>query len=444
MYIAQFSDLHYGPRTLEEVDRCFGHAVERAIEARVDAAVISGDSTDHELDLHSPAVERLARRVRQLTEHCPVLMLQGTYSHERPGTLSIFRLLGGTHLVYVADRIRQVALTEAGAWVESGGWRFEAIPAGTRALFSCLPSVNKADVAAAVGALGAAEAVGEAIADLLAGWGETNRRARATNVPTVGVSHGTVLGCVTEHGVPMAGLDHEFTTTALFGAEVSAFMLGHIHKHQAWREGERLVAYAGSIGRLHYGEEDDKGFLLWSVGPEGARFEFVETPARRMVHLEFEGKPDLEAVKTAAETAQGAFVRVRWSVPEEEQGSVDRGAIEAALQGAAGIKLEGRVMPVVRSRAEGISQAATLAEKLRRWAEAAGVDAAGLLERLARMEASDVEEIVQAIAAGEGGEEAAGDGEPLPVVDACIGSAAVEAARAELEPVEAAPAERLA
>src|SRR5512134_1667834 len=115
MRIAQFSDLHYGPRTLEEVDRCFAHAVTQAIEAGVEVAMISGDSTDHELDLHAPAVEALARRVRRLAEHCPVLMLQGTYSHERPGTLSIFRLLGGAHPVYVADRIKQVALTEAGA-----------------------------------------------------------------------------------------------------------------------------------------------------------------------------------------------------------------------------------------------------------------------------------------------------------------------------------------
>ena len=89
MLIAQFSDLHYATNTLAEVDRCFGYAIERAIEARVDAAVISGDATDHALELHVPAVEALARRIQQLGEHCPVLILQGTYSHEPPGTLSV-------------------------------------------------------------------------------------------------------------------------------------------------------------------------------------------------------------------------------------------------------------------------------------------------------------------------------------------------------------------
>jgi exonuclease SbcD len=396
MLIAQFSDLHYATNTLTEVDRCFGYAIDRAIEAGVEAAVISGDATDHALELHAPAVEALARRLQQLAQQCPVLLLQGTYSHEPPGTLGVFRRLSGKHPIHVADRIQQVALARKG-WAVSSGWRFDDVPEGARAIFSCLPSVNKADVAAAVGATRTAEAVGTAIAALLRGWREVNQRARLAGVATVGVSHGTVLGCVTEHGVPMAGLDHEFTTTALFSAETSAFMLGHIHKHQVWREHDRLVAYAGSIGRLHYGEEGDKGFILWTVDANGARLDFVATPARRMVHLDFVAKPDIEVVNAAAASAQGAFVRVRWSVAEEEQGTVDRAALLAALAGAAEVKLEGRVIPVVRSRAEGISQAHSLGEKVRRWAEATGVEVTGLLARLGHMETADIDQIVQEI-----------------------------------------------
>jgi exonuclease SbcD len=249
-----------------------------------------------------------------------------------------------------------------------------------------------------VGASDATEAVGEAIAALLAGWAPLNRHARAAGVPTVGVSHGTVCGCVTEHGVPMAGLDHEFTTTALFGAEASAFMLGHIHKHQCWRHGPCLVAYAGSIGRLHYGEEGDKGFVLWDVDAVGATLHFVPTPARRMVHLEFSGVPDRGAIEAAAADARGAFVRVRWNVAEEERETVDRAAIMAALHEAAEVKLEARVIPVVRSRSEGISRMQSLGDKLRRWAEATGVGAEGLAARLAQLQAREADAIVRELA----------------------------------------------
>lgn len=382
--VAQFSDLHYSAKNLAEAHGCFSFAVDEAIRRGVDLAVISGDSTDHALDVHSPAVERLAREVRRLADHCPVLMLQGTFSHEPPGTLAIFPLLGGKHPVHVATRISQVALTTAGAWIASEGWRFDEVPAGARCLLTCIPTVNKAVVAASVGADKAAAAVGEELGALLAGYAGINQAAREAMLPTIGVSHGTVTGCITEHGVPMAGFDHEFTVTGLFAAKAQAFMLGHIHKHQHWEDGGRVVAYAGSIGRFHHGELDAKGFLHWEIGAAVTRFELVHTPARRTVDLVFDGAPDVAAIQKAAEEQQlqGAFVRVRWAVGEEERSRVDRDAIERALAGAAQVQLEGRVVPVLRSRAAGISRAGSLAEKVRAWAGVTGSDPQPLLERL--------------------------------------------------------------
>ena len=382
--VAQFSDLHYSGKNLAEADRCFSYAVDRAVATNVDAAVISGDATDHALDVHAPAVERLARHVRRLAEHCPVLMLQGTYSHEPPGTLSIFRLLGGRHPVHVADRIEQVGLTHDGRWIASDSWRFDSLPNGIRALFSCVPTVNKATVAATVGATAAAEAVGEQLGALLRGFAPANRAARALGVLTIGVSHGTVYGCLTEHGVPMAGFDHEFTTGSLFGAHAQAFMLGHIHRHQAWASNDQVIAYPGSIGRFHYGEEGEKGWLLWEIDTAVARFTHDATPARRTIDICFEGKPDLEAIRTAVaeQGVDGAFVRVRWNVPDEDRHEIDRGAIGRLLKTAAEVKLEGRIVPVVRTRAAGISQASTIAEKVRAWARATEARAEPLLECL--------------------------------------------------------------
>ena len=392
------SDLHFGdPKTLAEVERCTAFAIDAAVDAGAELAVISGDSTDHAIDVHSPSFVSLARLVRRLADHCPVLMLQGTFSHEPPGTLDVFRLLGGRYAVHVADRIHQVAWCGAQGWVASDAWRFDDLPAGARVLLSCVPTVNKATVAAAVGAQAAAEAVGQQLAALLAGFGETNRKATAAGVPTVGVSHGTVSGCVTEHGVPMAGLDHEFTTGSLFAAHTSAFMLGHIHKHQAWHQDGRVIAYPGSLGRLHYGEEDAKGCLLWDVSAHGASFRFIETPSRRMLHLTFSGRPDMDAIRAAAAEAAGAFVRVRWQIAEEERASVDRAEIERLLAGAAELRLEGRVVPLLRARSAGISAVPTLADKLRRWAELAGVDGEPLAERLSWLQATPPDDIARSI-----------------------------------------------
>jgi DNA repair protein SbcD/Mre11 len=393
--IAQFSDLHYSEKNLVEADRCFGFAIDEAIRRAAQAAVISGDSTDHALDVHSPAVERLAWQVRRLADHCPVLMLQGTYSHEPPGTLAIFRLLGGRYGVHVADRIGHVALLSTGAWRESDGWRFDSVPDDARVIFTCVPTVNKATVAGSVGAADAGITMGHELAALLAGYATINQVARQAQVPTVGVSHGTVTGCLTEHGVPMAGFDHEFTSGALFAAQAQAFMLGHIHRHQHWEQDGRVVAYAGSIGRFHHGEQGDKGFLLWDVGATQSRFELVPTPARRTVDLFFDGKPDLAQIDAAvaAGDLQAAWVRVRWTVADEERHEVDREAIKRALIGAADVQLEGRIVPIVRSRAEGISRCTSLSAKVRAWAAVTGARVEPLMADLERLSHQSPEQI---------------------------------------------------
>lgn len=398
---AHFSDIHYAGATLEEVDRCFSFALDAAIGRGVEFAVISGDSTDHALDIHTPAVDALARNIRRLADHCPVLMLQGTFSHEPPGTLNLFRLLGGQYPVHVVDRLQQVALLPGGVWQASDDWRFDAVPEGARALFSCVPVVNKAVIAAAVGATEAARAVGEQLSLLLRGLAASNEAARRRGIATIGVSHGTVYGCLTEHDVPMAGFDHEFTTGALFAAGATAFMLGHIHKHQAWISNGRVIAYAGSIGRLHYGEQGDKGFLFWEVGADAASYALVQTPARRTIDITFDGMPDLDRLRQIVRETElaGAFVRVRWTMPEEDSDGVDRAAIERLFAGAAQVKLVARVIPVVRTRAAGISHLASMAAKVRAWADVTDAQAAPLLACLEALHMHTPEEIAAAILA---------------------------------------------
>jgi exonuclease SbcD len=402
MKIAHFSDLHYGDAHLAEADRCFSQAIARAAELRVAAAVISGDATDHALPLHHPAAERLARRVRELADHCPVLLLQGTYSHEPPGSLSILRLLGARHAVHVVDRIQQVALDPQGRWHACAGWCFDAVPAVALALFSCVPTVHKGAVAAAVGAAQASASVGETLAALLRGFAPTHRAAAAAGIATIGVSHGTVFGCLSEHGVPMAGFDHEFTTGALFAAGARAFMLGHIHRHQLWRQGGQAIAYAGSIGRFHYGEEGEKGFLVWDVEADGAKALLVPTPSRRTVDLCFDGPPDLARIEREVQAGalDGVHVRVRWVVDESKRNEVDRAAIERALRCAAGVKLEGRMLPLQRPRAAGIGAAPTMAAQVTLWAQVNGCDAAALLERLAALEGASPEQIAASVMSG--------------------------------------------
>ncbi|MDA3669976.1 metallophosphatase family protein [Burkholderia cenocepacia] len=419
MKIAHFSDLHYSPGNLDEADRCFSHAVGDAIAREAAAAVISGDSTDHRLDAHAPALNALARQVHRLAQAMPVLMLQGTFSHEPPGTLDNFALMGARYPVAIADRVCQVALYDGNFWFSRGAvfddeeirHHLECEP---EAIFTCLPTMNKADLALRVGALAASTDVADTLAGFLTAAGRINAAFRAAGVPTVGVSHGTVNGCQTEHGVTMAGFDHEFSLGALFAAECSAFMLGHIHKYQTWEREGRVVGYPGSVGRFHYGELGDKGYLSWVVSASDARAVLVPTPSREMVSVAFDGPPDTDALQALAAASAGKFVRIRWQIDEEHKQLVDRKAIEAMFSAAAGVKLEPRVLPVMRSRAEGISTAPTVEAKLSRWCELADVNASPLADRLQLLETGDPNAIADSILARLAGDSASTIDQPCP------------------------------
>ena len=382
MKIAHLSDLHFCAKHLPWVSKAMDYAIDHAIENGAECAVISGDSFDAAINLHEPAVEAYFRRVKRLSDCMPVLDLQGTPSHDRPGSLAPLRALGPQ--VLVAEHIMQAALTDAG-WQISEQHAFEQIPSGTRALISCLPSVNRAAVAAVAGVDRAAEKAGEAVLALCQSWAAPNEQARAMQIPTVLVSHGTVNGCITETARAMVSPDHEFTTGALFAAQASACMLGHIHAAQDWADGRRRIAYPGSLTRLIYGHKGDTGYLLWDVDAGGARFEHIPCPAREMIEAEFSGPPDMDALAEVAATATGAYVRIRYSVDEEHRHAVDRAALLALFAAAEEVKIEARVNPVQRVRAAGISQASTLADRLRKWCKVTGTEPGPLLEKLDRL-----------------------------------------------------------
>src|SRR5690606_22470985 len=128
-------------------------------------------------------------------------------------------------------------------------------------------------------------------------------------------------------------------------------------------------------------------------------YRLVPTPARRTVDIVFEGRPDLAKLKAsiAEQGVMGAHVRVRWLVPEEDRHAVDRAAIQDALAGAVDIKLEGRIVPAVRTRAAGISSMPSLAQKVSAWADATQAPSEPLLSCLSELSEAQPSDIAERI-----------------------------------------------
>lgn len=384
--VCHISDLHYCPVNLEESDRCMGEVVRSAkVDFSPDVVVLSGDSTEHRLEVHSSALLTLATRIKELSDIAPVIILQGTYSHEPPGTIEMFGLLSARYPIAIANRICQIALTSDQKWIYSTGALFdpdELISVNVLAVFTCVPTLNKANLAANLGAVKASAEMGSIIQSFLQSAGAINTVFRERGIPTLGISHGTVHGCVTEHGVPMSGFDHEYTKDGLFDAQCSAFLMGHIHQHQFWEYQRRKIAYPGSIGRFHYGEVGQKGFIQWTVDADGAEMNFRPTPSRMMKYFEFDGPPDIEVLKQAALDSKDCFVRITWKIDQEHAQLINREQILDIFSGAADVKIVQTILAIKRSRAEGINRSHTLADKLATWCNLTDIDPEPMKERL--------------------------------------------------------------
>jgi exonuclease SbcD len=357
--------------------------VDTGIDQGCDLAIIAGDSFDSAMSTHEPAFVAFVRQVVRLAGSMPVVVLQGTHSHDRPGSLDVLKAIPTPNQIIVADTLDVHTL--AGVKVYT------------------LPSLNKADPS--IMSMGANAWTASKLAEI----GTDAREQRALGYSTILTTHGTIIGCKTESGYAMVSPDHEFSLENLAAADCDAVMLGHIHEAQEYRDVRTpsgwvtTIAYTGSLSRLVFGHISPVGFRVWSLASGNpARNIFMESPAPKLLEFKYDGLPDMDELHREAETVDDTYrVKVRWEIDEEHAAAVDKQAIRDLFVGVDSLKLEPRVLPVQRVRAAGIGRAVTLADKLRHWAETTGSMEAmpRLLDRLEMVQAEDPEKIVGRIVA---------------------------------------------
>ncbi|OPY84309.1 MAG: Nuclease SbcCD subunit D [Syntrophorhabdus sp. PtaU1.Bin153] len=402
MKILHTADIHMNnkPQLLADIVKCCDYLITQAVQERPDLIVIAGDLYDEGVQLGSPASLAAIDFVYRCGNTAPTIIIRGTTSHDAEGSINPLDKLKTVYPVYVTDRIEQVALTDRGFTKV-----VDVDP--PRAIISCLPSINKANLMATLSG-SVTDTSRETIylvRDVLQGWGVDNDRTRQVGIPTILVGHGTVTGSQLSTGQTMAGKDLEYTTGDLKLAAADLNLLGHIHKAQSWGN----TFYSGSITRLNYGETEEKGFYIHEIKhnvmttghvPFLAESRFIETPARSMRTKRPEGLPSVEIVE---DVQKGELVRICYEVNEEDVGKVDEQAIiEAAMaKGAADVKIEKVIIPKVRVRAEGISQEHSLLAKLQKWGETTGqAITVAVAEKLATIENAEIETVVDAYKEG--------------------------------------------
>lgn len=421
MKILHIADLHYSiiQDKLEEVQRCAGHVLIVAKEEKPDVILVTGDTVD-ELDGRIRVDSETARAatgfIQGLANIAPVVIIEGTSSHDRK-TPWLFSQLRAKYPIYVSDRIEQIGL------VRTYDNDLVFMPLETAldytasaqnsnnlvAAFSLIPSVNKSYL---MGQLKAS--IGEAnlqarelMRDVFAGLGLVNQAI--TSAPRIGVIHGTCTGAVFSNGQVTVGEELEFSLNDLAQMDCDYIGMGHIHKMQIFRlPSGGIAAYSGSIGRLNYGEIEEKGFLMPEFeGQKVKEVKFHKTPARKFaLHSVDWDEGGIETIMAEVEKCladcKGADVRFRYTIPEEEKHSIRKEELEKKIleAGARRVKIEPSIIPKNRTRAAGISKLNTLPEKLKMWGKSVGEQIPqDVLEIASTIEGKDVEELIREVLA---------------------------------------------
>jgi len=137
----------------------------------------------------------------------------------------------------------------------------------------------------------------------------------------------------------IVGSDPIFLPSQLALSAFDYVALGHLHRHQQLSDHPAIV-YAGSPERIDFGERNDtKGFCLVSIENKQTGYEFIKTPTRNFIQLEFNLCNDMSYTDQIIQQIQranidDAIVKIVYRVPQETAYAVDTHQIYKACSRA--------------------------------------------------------------------------------------------------------------
>ena len=369
MRIVHFSDLHIGVETygrpLVEADlpglpdwfapdearerylgqstrlvdflSAFDELIDYAIGHAVDLVLFTGDAYKNR-DPSQTHQREFAKRVRRLAEAgVPVFLLVGNHdlphTTHRASAVEIFDVLGVPN-VTTAERL--------------GVYRVET-PSGPLQVLA-LPWIRRSALLAREDVRSLPyeqfkKLLEDRLTEMVIDAGETLDPALlsvlAAHVSVSTAKPGTEC-------TMMIGQDHVLLQSDLAGRPVDYIALGHIHRRQELPTSGPPMAYAGSLQRVDFGEEDHeaKGFYVLDLDPSaelGDRVTGLElrpVQARSFVTIDQTvGEDDLDPTATVLRAIErhhvrGAIVRVRVKMPASAAAALRERDIRRALEEA--------------------------------------------------------------------------------------------------------------
>ena len=346
MRVIHFADLHIGVENYSRTDpetglstrlldflNALDELVEYALDHKADLVLLAGDAYKSR-DPNQTQQREFARRLARLSAAgIPVFLLVG--NHDLPNAvgrataIEIFNTLEVPRL-HVGDDINTYLVQ-----TPSGPLQITALPWPKRSDLLTREDTRGLSI----------EKVNLQLQSLLSQSIRTLSEKLDPNIPAILSAHVTIDGAsLGSERAMMLGQDHSLRPSDLHLPTYDYIALGHIHKHQVLRDNP-LMAYAGSLQRVDFGEENDpKGFCVIDINPErpqGRRltdFRFHEVDARAFTTIDANLPPNtpdptkhvLRAIQRSP--IDDAIVRLRISLTAEQSAHMRMGEIHEALK----------------------------------------------------------------------------------------------------------------
>jgi len=228
--VVQISDVHI--RNLKyhpEYRKVFENLYRHLDELKPDIVVNTGDTAHTKTQISPEFVEMASEHLKRVAEYAP------------------YHLILGNHDLNLMNKDRQDAITPIVESIKSGkiflhkksGLGFTEENDGQKYNFWVFSLADRDNY------------------PVPASW------ALHPDSVNIGLFHGSVASCVTDMNWRMTVVEHDLS---IFDG-LDFAMLGDIHKQQYFRD--RTIAYPGSLIQQNFGEEVDKGFLLWELAKKG-------------------------------------------------------------------------------------------------------------------------------------------------------------------------------
>ncbi|MGB5107530.1 MAG: metallophosphoesterase [Candidatus Zixiibacteriota bacterium] len=380
MRIVHIGDEHLGGAYPEKAAKSFEFLTTQLWEDQTspafdpDLIVSTGDLTDRPLHVHSEHLKPFLNFVK--TANCPIVLLQGTPSHEPLGAIDNIAAVSDGKIITITSPF------DLHVFPESGG-AVMGLPALTRPQLAKWakqidPSLN------------GFEDPDAAVKLILSSIGE---RWKNIEGPRILTYHGVLRGCTTATGQVLAGGTLEVAREDLALANPDVVLCADIHLAQEWVT-PCPVSYCGSSHPCNWGERDQKSFTVIDLNENGAieNFERIPFPHKPMVKIDLEftgeqfdgqwfyienGGRHFKVSDMLAVCIEGNEIKVSYTIPREIAAAVDDAYIRV-LFGQRGIDLasvERIIKTEYRERIVGIAAMQTTAQQYEAVCMARSVDA---------------------------------------------------------------------